>query len=329
MASCNETRYGTTIRRLGGWISMEWGRIKLILIVCFLILNIYLLVQFIEKKEKTDYGVLEDLQSSFEDLLEAESITIPELTTDNSGTYLSVEKKELTEDDITLGSSQVKQESLLLDEELVVSQLNKPLSIKEDESTDYYEELEEKIFYPLGDYQYWGWNKALNALIYFQKKDDRTVYFNQNGIVIVYLNDDNEAVYYTQSVLGEEEFSEDKSDLINPLEAVETLYRANTLHSGDDVKRVNLGFYTRVPYEGDTQVFAPTWKVNINDEEDYFVNAIEGFVFSTDEEEFLYENIQDSIDLLKGNKTDNKKKPKGMLELLESKLEILESGEVE
>lgn len=310
-------------------MSMEWGRIKLILIISFLILNIYLLVQFLEKKEQADYSVLEEQQSSFEDLLAAESISIPELTTDNSGTYLSVEQKTLTEQDIKIGKDQVKQDVVLLNEDLILSALDKPLKIEEDKPNQYYDDLQKQLFFQIGDYNYWGWNKALNALVYFQEKEDRTVYYNQNGIVVIYLNDHNEAIYYTQTSLGEEEFVAENSELIHPLEAIETLYRANTLHSGDDVKRVNLGFYTRVPYEGDKQVFAPTWKVNINDEKNYFVNAIEGFVFSTDENEFLYEIIQGSLDTLKSNQLNKKKFSKDFLTLLEDKLEILESGEME
>ena len=42
-------------------------------------------------------------------------------------------------------------------------------------------------------------------------------------------------------------------------------------------------------------MFAPIWKVNVNDEKDFFVNAIEGFTFSTNEEEFLLDVIDAAI----------------------------------
>ena len=39
-------------------------------------------------------------------------------------------------------------------------------------------------------------------------------------------------------------------------------------------------------------------KVNVNNEQNYFVNAIEGFTFSTEEEDFLSEAIETNIDRL-------------------------------
>src|SRR5699024_3258245 len=68
------------------------------------------------------------------------------------------------------------------------------------------------------------------------------------------------------------------------------------LSSGDNITRVNIGFHTRVPFESGVQVFAPIWKVDVNDEKNYFVNAIEGFIFSTEEQEFLEDVIESSIE---------------------------------
>src|SRR5699024_9465991 len=53
---------------------------------------------------------------------------------------------------------------------------------------------------------------------------------------------------------------------------------------------------TRVPSESGVQVFAPIWKVNVSNEQNYFVNAIAGFTFYTEEEDFLSEAIETKID---------------------------------
>lgn len=308
---------------------MQWGQIKSILIISFLILNIYLLIQFLDKKEQADYSIIEEQQSTFEELLKAESITIPELKTDDSSTYLSVKHQLLTNDDLKLGKDQIAQNAVLLNDHFILSAIDKPIRVDGDQPNEYYEELKKQLFYQPESYTYWGWNENLNVLIYFQKKADRSIYYNQNGIVVVYLNDNNDAIYYTQTILGQEEFLAEANELIKPLEAIETLYRANILQSGDDVKRVNLGFYTRVPYEGDVQVFAPTWKVNINDTQDYFINAIEGFIFSTDENEFLYEVVQGTKDNVKSSNTNGAEFIDEFGQLLETKMEMLESGEIE
>src|SRR5699024_2041647 len=149
-------------------------------------------------------------------------------------------------------------------------------------------------FYP-EEYKYWNWNEELNVMVFFQKKIERPVYYNQNGVVLLFLNEDNEVTFYLQTMLGETESLAEKRTLIEPMRAIEILYMANELYTDDHITNVNIGFHTRVPFEGDVQVFVPIWKVNVNEEEDFFVNAIEGFTFSTDEGEFLEDVIDTGI----------------------------------
>ncbi len=109
--------------------------------------------------------------------------------------------------------------------------------------------------------------------------------------MLLFLNEENEIVFYTQTMLGDTESLAEKRKLMRPMEAIETLYIANELPQDSHIDNVNIGFYTRVPFETEVQVFAPIWRINVNGERDYFVNAIEGFIFSTDEEEFLEQAI--------------------------------------
>lgn len=308
---------------------MQWGQIKLLLIFSFLILDVYLLVQFLDKKEQADYSILEEQQSTFDELLSAESIDIPELPEEDTETYISVKQQELSTKEMKVSREQVKQSVQLLDSYYILSAIEEPIEVQEDDSTETLNQLLERLSFSSSEYSFWTWNKDLNVLIYFQNKLDRPIYYNQNGVVLVYLNDKNEAAFYSQTILGEVEQLDEKTELIPPIRAIETLYRGNQLNTDDEVDTVNLGFYTRVPYEGDVQVFAPTWKVNINEQNNYFVNAIEGFVFSTEENEFLYEAIQLGIEKIKNNNIDDAKIKDDFLQLLQDKLEFLESGDIE
>src|SRR5699024_12369246 len=127
------------------------------------------------------------------------------------------------------------------------------------------------------------------------EKAERPIYFNQNGMILVFLNDDNEMIFYTQTMLGEAEPRAEKKTLIKPIKAIETLYKANELKAGDEITKVDIGFNTRVPLENGIQVFVRIWKVSIDDEKVYFVNAIEGFVFSGDDNKILTNMISPSI----------------------------------
>ena len=122
-------------------------------------------------------------------------------------------------------------------------------------------------------------------------------------------------------MLGETEQIGEKRKLIKPIRAIETLYDdANELKSGDDITNVNIGFHTRVPFETGVQVFAPIWKVNVNSEKDYFVNAIEGFIFSTEEQEFLEDVINSAIDKVQASRDESANLGE-MIEALKERLE--------
>lgn len=278
---------------------MHWGQIKSLLILSFFILDIYLLTQLMEKKELSDIAIWEEQSSSIEEQLESESIKVAELP-DNEyeESFISVKQNYFDEKELKEYKDNVKQDIFIFNKDLIVSVLDKPVTIK---TTDTKGQITEKFsdiaFHP-GEYSYWNWNKDLNVIIFFQNKMDRPVYYNQNGLVLLYLNDDNEVVYYAQTMLGEAETLAEKQKLIKPIRAIETLYNDNELHAGDDIDSVKIGFHTRVPSESGVQVFAPIWKVNVNNEKNYFVNAIEGFIFSTEEQEFLYNVMESTIDRL-------------------------------
>lgn len=274
---------------------MHWGQIKTLLILSFLILDIYLFVQFMEKKEEADIGVLEQQPSTIEEQLQAEAITFQDLPKQEyEESYISVKQKIFDEDELVVKND--KQETFIFNKTFIASKLEDPIKMKKDEKREKITEIFNDIVYFPEEYSFYSWNQDVNVLIFFQNKMDRPVYYNQNGLVLLFLNDKNEITFYTQTMLGETEPLAEKRKLIKPIRAIETLYDANELHSEDNIPKVNIGFHTRVPFETGVQVFAPIWKVNVNNEKDYFVNAIEGFIFSTDEQEFLEEVMETSIE---------------------------------
>src|SRR5690625_2783548 len=296
---------------------MNWEQIKTLLILSFLILNIYLFIQFLDKKEREDIGVLEQEQSTIEEQLVTESITYNELPDEeNEETYISVQQKKFTNKMLESIDVEKKQTPFLLNEYFLLSKFDARLKIEEDIKIEELEEFFTELVFAPGEYSFWHWNEQLNAIIFFQKQMDRTIYFNQNGMVLLFLNSNNELMYYTQTMLGEAEPLSEKRDLIKPLQAIETLYKRNELNQGDHITSVKIGFHSRVPYEGGVHVFAPIWKVNVNNNKDYFVNAIEGTVFSTTEEQFLLEAIEATLERMEGF-TDKD----GELQLIEEDLE--------
>ncbi|HLQ96448.1 MAG TPA: two-component system regulatory protein YycI [Pseudogracilibacillus sp.] len=308
---------------------MHWGQIKTLLILSFFVLDVYLFMQFMDKKEEADIAILEEQTSSIEEQLKSDDISVENLPDeDDEETYISVKQENFEEDDLKDESLENKQDPKIYKYNLIASKLDKPVKIKEDASTETITDvLEDTVFYP-EEYTFWNWNRDANIIIFFQDKKDRPVYYNQNGIVLLYLNDDNEVEYYTQTMLGEEEAVSEEQNLVDPMHAIEELYDDNELSEGDTVSDVKVGYHTRVPFESGVQVFAPIWKINVNDEHDYFINAIEGFTFSSDEEEFLYDVLDSNLDQMKGKRKKDST-TEDIVKDMKKRLETMEKKEVD
>ncbi|HLR16181.1 MAG TPA: two-component system regulatory protein YycI [Bacillota bacterium] len=306
---------------------MQWNRIKNVFILVFLLLNIYLFYQYNEKLKQSDVPLLEPHESTIEHQLELEDINIVDLPDDDlKETYISVNQRTFTKEEFKEISDVDGQQMMLINRSFIVSLFEKSHPIHSSDTNEDFEKLLEDEIPFAEEYEYWSWNKEANVLIFFQNKKERSVYFNQNGVVLVYLNNKDEAVFYTQTMLGETEQRQEEKSLIEPIKAVEILYETNELNSGDDITNVNIGFHTRVPLDGE-QVFVPTWKVVVNEERDYFVNAIEGFVFAGDELEFLRDAIGLYIERLEGVEEDKQVMKEFILEQLNEKLDMITGGE--
>lgn len=309
---------------------MQWNQIKTLFIICFLVLDVYLLIKFIDKQEETDIGVLEQDDTSIEQQLKSENISLPDLPDEGEDEeqYVSLSPREFSEDDRDDLGDLKNQESTVIDDRLIVSEFKDPVSLPLDEDdSDVFSELSDMLLYS-DEYEYWGWDESLNMLILFQEQNDRPIYYNENGIIFVFLNDDNEAVYYTQTLLEDEQTTEDEYALIKPMEAIETLYNSNELSDGDDITNVSMGFHTRIPLESGesgVQVFSPTWRLSVNDDSNYFVNAIEGLVYPSGDEEFLEKYLESISD--KTKHVGDKDLQKDVSKLLDERFDVIEGGE--
>src|SRR5699024_2059422 len=117
----------------------------------------------------------------------------------------------------------------IVQKDLIVSEVEDPIKISKSATDEQIKEMFSKLVYFSNEYTFWNWNKEENILIFFQSKFERPVYYNQSGLVLVFLNDDNEVEFYIQSMLGDAESLAEKRELMKPMQAIETLYRANEL----------------------------------------------------------------------------------------------------
>jgi regulatory protein YycI of two-component signal transduction system YycFG len=271
---------------------MQWSKIKTLFILSFLVLNVYLLIQYIDKQERADLDVLNHQEASVEEQLEAENITIEDINVDVSeDTYISVSQHIFTDEDKEQLAGLSDQTPVVFDDRFIVSQVEDPIAIPETATPENINNIvRNQIIFP-ESYSFREWNEETNVLLFFQDTRDMPIYFNAYALLMVYLNEDNEMVFYTQSMLSEPEPQGDLKTLTQPIQALGTLYDQNHLYPDDVVNPVEIGYHTRIPLANGEQVFAPSYHISVNEERSYFVNAIEGQTFPSEEAEFIQERM--------------------------------------
>src|SRR5690625_726253 len=137
---------------------MQWGQIKSLLILSFLILDVYLFLQFLDKKEQADIAVLEEEPSSIEEQLSAEDITIEALPEEvEEESYISVKQQLFKEEELEDYDENVAQHTYLFDQYFIASQLDEPIPINRQATSEDITEIFNEIAYYPEEYKYWNW----------------------------------------------------------------------------------------------------------------------------------------------------------------------------
>src|SRR5699024_5451099 len=257
--------------------------IKTLFILSFLILNIYLVSAFIGRQQEVSY--LDTQELPIEDQLASEEITYQDIAVDETeATYISVSQKTLSEENLELLEEIEGQRIEVFNNNQIVAEIESPIEIPSDMTPEEIEvRVQENVLFG-EDYEFWNWNEELDLLVFFQKKEGGNIYYNESGLLLIYLNEDNEATHYTQTILGEAEEQGDMVALNQPVQVIGILFKGNRLNRGDEITDINLGYHSRISADG-IQVFAPTWEVEVNHEQKHFVNAIEGIIYDSDANE--------------------------------------------
>ncbi|MBM7653819.1 two-component system regulatory protein YycI [Neobacillus cucumis] len=260
---------------------MDWSKIKTIFIITFLILDVYLLFQFMKMRDANKYEVI--TETSFQDKLKADEIKYVELPkTPIKDQYLSAKPKTFTKSDIAKLKGQKAtstEPSTTLD-----VMLNEPIQLSSKfEPSDLASFLKENILY--GDhYQFWEKNDKKHTITYFQQNENYPLYENVNGMITFNINEENQITSYQQTYLDDIEKLTAKEEILEPLKAIETLHQKGDLRPKSEITKVELGYSTLIQLTA-SQVLAPTWRIVVNGKENLFVNAFEGQIIEFNSEE--------------------------------------------
>ncbi len=256
---------------------MDWSKSKSIFIFVFLILNVFLYTQYVGVyTQGQEVGVLGE--KTIEAELKDDNITYIELpNTIENVSYISGKVRRFNETDFPKNSLM---DIDIEDHHLIKATFNTPIELPDIQDQalvdfmNYYVEESDK-------YVLWEVNEENRYALFFQRINDRTLYYNASGFVKIYWNEDEDVYKYEQTMLEKTEEFEQEEIAFSPIQVIRALYLKNLLNSNSHVTSMSLGYSTLVQLTK-IQVFAPTWEVRIRTEdgenEEYFVNAVEGKV---------------------------------------------------
>ncbi|MDM5329554.1 two-component system regulatory protein YycI [Neobacillus sp. CF12] len=260
---------------------MDWSKIKTIFILTFLILDVYLLFQFMKIRDANKYEFI--TEASIEETLELNEISYKELPkAPIKDQYLSAKPKMFTKED----TEKLKDQIALLKEPSTTLQvkLDKPIALNTKfEAAELTSFVRDNVLY--GDqYQFWKKSDKKNTIVYFQHYDNMTLYENLSGMITFQIDDKNQIVSYEQTYLEDIAKMTDKEEILPPLKALETLHQKGVLKSKSKITKVELGYSTLIQLAA-SQALAPTWRFVVNENESLYVNALEGQIieFNNDE----------------------------------------------
>ncbi|MCD7035315.1 two-component system regulatory protein YycI [Metabacillus sp. GX 13764] len=266
---------------------MDWSRTKTIFIIAFLILDIFLIFAYLDKRNNSKYDVLQ--MATTEQNLSTNDISYVDLPEgDDKGSYITGNSKKFTDRDIRKLTGQKPEADK--SETLLSMKFDKPIPLPDDNLQEKMKPFIESNILSGSQYTFWRYDKAGKRLIYFQQYNGKTIFqddlsANSLGMLVLKINDDNQIYAYQQSMLENLQKNEGDGDtLVSALKAVEDLLYNNSfdLSKKNKVTKAELGYYTQYPFKG-KQALAPAWHLVVNEKDDYFVNAFRGEVIKANQ----------------------------------------------
>lgn len=253
---------------------MDWSRTKTIFIIVFSILNVFLMLLYLERYNES-IGLQNTLVGTtpIEESLAMDNIEVPRLANMPSEVaYVSGTVHNFTPEEID-GLSNVA--ATLPTPDVLEAVLLEPVPVTETMSL---EAIVQEHAYDGSAYSIWSTDAENRTAILFQQANQRHVYYNSKAHIVVRWNENNEVIGFTQTYLDDLEDYNEERGLITYMSAVEVLYNRALLSANSEVTEVKLG-YSTLAQLGETQVFSPTWSVKVEladgTMEEYFVNAID------------------------------------------------------
>ncbi|WP_019243367.1 MULTISPECIES: two-component system regulatory protein YycI [Bacillus] len=269
---------------------MDWSKTKTIFIAVFLVLNIFLLYQYVEKVSSNKLETLSE--STLDELLAENEIKINELPKKvTKEQYLSGKSKTFKREDLKKLKGQKK--AIIFNEVKIYSKLDKPFPLGEKLHSEALDALVKESVLNGDQYKFWKVEEDSNSIVYYQTYEDKVIFDNTNAKLTLYINGKREVDSYEQTYIENIEPFNEKEEVLTAEKAIETIYKKGFLPAKSEISKVEIGYYNLALLTA-SHVLTPTWHIVLNGEEDLFVNAIDGQIIQLDEEDEEIPNTEDT-----------------------------------
>jgi regulatory protein YycI of two-component signal transduction system YycFG len=200
---------------------LDWNKSKTIFIIVFSIVNVFLYFLYLDKL--TDAQNVQVMgKTPIEELLKMDNVTYDELPPyKNDPFYVSAKSMTFTDEQIDkLENQQVE----VLDETLLHSKLNDPVSVLNAKGDFDFTEILSKYVLNGSEYELWEVDEETQEALLFQRVKDNPIYFSRNAMLRLHWNEEGKVTNYEQSMLGEFGKFNRKKDLLSTIEVIGNLF---------------------------------------------------------------------------------------------------------
>ena len=244
---------------------MDFRRIKIIFIITFAALNIYLLSVLLEKNATTLSFGSESTTLNIEEAMKADDIEFPTLSTDQEKIPLLKTDKGVT---LETDQSKLVNQTTVFEDGVLFSTLSEPIPLEIDA-----EELAIVDRTPITDfilqgnvlngaeYSFLTYLPLRRQLVYAQVANNIPI-GDSTGSITFNLDPDYEVISYEQTFAGEAEVQGNSRTVISQKRAVEALYLNNQIPANSTVRAVQLTYYRTLSLS-DMDIYSPMWYIEL------------------------------------------------------------------
>ncbi|WP_171016951.1 two-component system regulatory protein YycI [Pseudalkalibacillus caeni] len=268
---------------------MDWSRVKTIFILTFLLFDVFLAYQLIDKKNTSsqfEQYKKAPIQKTLADANISFKKALPPPETPTVMDFISGDTHVFTKDKINEKEKATNQKITPVPEN--TKEITKIKSEMKGDPFDIADSLKDANFSIFletnvingSEYRFsYVDQEDPKHLVFYQTYQDNQIFKQDRGKLDIYLNDDGDIVSYEQTYLNVKTLKEDQK-IESAIQALSLLHTNRYLQANDKVTEIKLGYSTFNTDAGASEVlvFVPTWRVLVNGEKFFYVNAVEGTI---------------------------------------------------